>query len=441
MLGFARLLAAALLLVPSVALAQPAAADHWVTTWTGAAQGPYPSGYASAQPKLDLAFPHPAQGAHDQSFRLILRPGLWGPAARLRFSNAYGTQPVTLDAVHVGLQMSGAALLPATSRVVTFDGRPSVTIPPGQTAWSDPVAIDFVPAALVESGRMAVSFHVVGDSGPMTWHAKALTTSYLTPPGAGAAAAGEDSELGFPFTTTSWYFLDAVDMVAPDDARAIVAFGDSITDGTASTLNGDDRWPDVLGRRLTAAYGPRLAVVNEGIGGNQVVGPATYTPDHPFAGGPAALQRIDHDIFGLSGVGTVIVLEGINDLGKAGNAAPEAVEEGLRQLVARVRARLPGVRVVGATLTPALGSSNPAHGSAEEETKRQALDAFIRTSGLFDAVLDFDAVTRDPATGQMRTEFVPESTLGGPGDKLHPNRAGYQAMAASIPLADVLPAR
>ncbi|MDA8248749.1 MAG: GDSL-type esterase/lipase family protein [Rhodospirillales bacterium] len=436
----ARLLVAALLLAPLGAAAQTVAMEHWVTAWTGAAQGPYPSGFPSAQPVLALAFPAADGGAHDQSFRLILRPDTWGEAARLRFSNAYGAQPLTLDAVHVAMQMSGAALMPATSRAVTFDGRPDVTIPPGQVAWSDPVGLDFVPAALVESGRMAVSFHVVGDAPTMTWHAKALTTSYLSRPGAGAAPAGDDSELGFPFTTTSWYFLDAVDMMAAPQTRAIVAFGDSITDGTASTLNGDDRWPDVLARRLHAALGDRVVVVNEGIGGNQVVGPAQYGPGHPFPGGPAALQRLDRDILGLSGVGTVIVMEGINDLGSQGNASAEAVEQGMKQLVARVRSGIPGVRVIGATLTPALGSSNPAHGSAAEDTQRQAVNAFIRSAGLFDAVLDFDAVTRDPASGQMRAEFVPESTTGGAGDKLHPNRAGYQAMAASIPLAVVLPA-
>jgi lysophospholipase L1-like esterase len=437
----ARLFAAALLFAPLGASAQPGPDEHWVTAWTGAAQGPYPVGYPSAQPVLRFAFPSAETGAHDQSFRLIVRPDIWGAQARLRFSNVFGTRPLTLDAVHVALQMSGAALLPATNRGVTFDGLPSVTIPPGQLAWSDPVGLDFVPAALVESGRLAVSFHVAGDSGPMTWHAKALTTSYLSRPGAGAAPAGEDSEVGFPFTTTSWYFLDAVDMVAPAATRAIVAFGDSITDGTASTLNGDDRWPDVLSRRLHAVYADAVAVVNEGIGGNQVVGPAEYSPQHPFAGGPAAGQRLDRDVLQLSGVGTVILMEGINDLGTAGNATPEAVEAGMKQFVERVRAGIQGVRVIGATLTPALDSSNPAHGSAEEDRKRQTLNDFIRHSGLFDGVLDFDAATRDPATGEMRAEFVPESTTGGAGDRLHPNRAGYQAMAVSVPLSLVMPAQ
>ncbi len=418
------LLAAALLLAPVAVPAQPLPGGHWVTAWAGSVQGPYPSGYAVAQPDLSFALPNPAHGAHDQSMRMIVRPDVWGDVARLRFSNALGTQPVTLDAVHVALQLSGAALVPSTTRAVSFDGRPFVTLPPGAEVWSDPVALDYV----------------VGDSGPLTWHAKAMTTSYLSRPGAGAAPAGDDSELGFPFSTTSWFLLDAVDMAMPPETKAIVAFGDSITDGTNTTLNGEDRWPDVLARRLHAAYGERVAVVNTGIGGNQVVGPALYAPDHPFAGGQAALQRLDRDVLGLSGVGTVIVLEGINDFGNDGNASPEAVEAGMKTLVARLRAALPGVRVVGATLTPALASSNPSHGSAAEETKRQTLNAFIRSGGVFDAVVDFDAATRDAGSGEMRAEFVPNSTTGGAGDKLHPNRAGYQAMAAAIPLMVVLPA-
>ena len=161
------------------------------------------------------------------------------------------------------------------------------------------------------------------------------------------------------------------------------------------------------------AYGDRFVVVNEGIGGNQAIGPATYTPQTPFAGGPAAGDRLA-GVFGLSGVGTVIWLEGINDLGTAGNATPEAVEAATRAFVARLRAGLAGVRVIGATLTPALGSSNPAHGSAKEEAAREALNNFIRTGGVFDGVVDFDAATRDPATGDVPGQFVPGSTTAVP---------------------------
>src|SRR5499427_1987378 len=151
---------------------------------------------------------------------------------------------------------------------------------------------------------------------------KALTTSYLSAPGAGAKGQLED-EASFPFTTTSWYFLDAVDMMAPSDTQVVVALGDSITDGTASTLNGDDRWPNALARRLHAVYGNRVSVVNAGIGGNQVVGPPEYSAARPFSGGPSALQRLDRDLLSLSGVTAVIWLEGINDFGAA-NASAES---------------------------------------------------------------------------------------------------------------------
>lgn len=439
----APLVAAALLaILPSIGRGQTPA-PHWVTAWAASAQGPYPSGYPSAEPVLSFALPTVDSGAHDQSFRMIVRPDIWGRLLRVRLSNVLGTRPVTFDHVFVGVQLSGAAVLPHSQRLVRFHGEPNLTIPPGEYAWSDPVPVGISQLTgapvLLAGHKLAVSFHVAGDSGPMTWHAKALTTSYISPPGSGAAAAEAVGELGFPFSTTSWFFLDALDMAAPEGTRTLVAFGDSITDGTASTLNGDDRWPDVLSRRLHAAYGDRIAVVNAGIGGNQVVGPASYTPQTPFAGGPSAKDRLDRDVIGLSGVGTVIVFEGINDLGKQGNATPEAVEAGLNDLVGRLRARLPHVRVIGATLTSALGSSNPAHGSAAEDESRKALNAFIRGNSLFDGTVDFDAATLDPQTGGLKAEYVPDSTTGGPGDKLHPNRAGYQAMAAAVPLPLVVP--
>ena len=423
----------ALLVVACAPLAVAAPAMHWVTSWTGSAQGPYPSGNASAQPSLSLAFPVPAAGARDQSFRLIVRPDIVGGRMRIRLSNVFGTAAVTFDGVFVGVQMSGAALLPGTNRAVMFGGRRAITIAPGDAAWSDAVLLPFMTAAQFAGRKLAVSFHIAGESGPMTWHAKALTTSYLSKPGSGAKG-GEEGEASFPFSTTSWYFLDAVDMMAPATTHAVVALGDSITDGTASTLNGDDRWPDVLSRRLHKAYGDRFSVVNAGIGGNQVVGPAVYTAARPFSGGPSAVQRLDRDVLSLSGVSTVIWLEGINDFSRNGNATAEAVEAGMKDVVSRLRSRVRGIRVIGATVTSAVGSAG---GSAEQEEKRQALNAFIRTSGLFDAVADFDKATLDPQTGGLRAEFVPESTTGGPGDRLHPNRAGYQAMGMAVDLKTI----
>jgi lysophospholipase L1-like esterase len=318
----------------------------------------------------------------------------------------------------------------------TFGGETRVTVPPGASVWSDAFGLSFVSdpdAAMLAGRKLAISFHVAGESGPMTWHAKALQTSYLSAPKSGSLGQAED-EAGFPYSTASWFFLDALEIEAPASNFAIVAFGDSITDGTASTMNGDDRWPDVLSRRLYAVHGNRIAVVNAGIGGNQIAGPAIYDKDNPVAGAPSAQSRIDRDVLDLSGVSHVIWLEGINDFSKNGNASLEKVQHAMRQTVAHIRARAPHIRIIGATVVSALGSSRDEHGFAEQDQKRQALNDFIRTSAIFDGVIDFDKATLDPRTGGMKAEFVPDSTTGGPGDKLHPNRTGYHAMAMAIDL-------
>jgi len=414
-----------------------ATAPHWVAAWTASAQGPYPIGNPTAQPELKFAFPDATRGAVDQSFRLIVRPDIWGQQARIRLSNTFGAKPVTFDGVFIALQTSGAAVLAGTSRPVTFAGKQAITVEAGKDVVSDAVSLPFVKNSadpMLIGRRLAVSFHVAGDSGPMTWHAKALTTSYLTAPGAGAHGS-DQGELAFPFSSASWYFLDEVEMTAPPTTRVIVAFGDSITDGTASTLNGDDRWPDVFARRVHAVAGNHYAVVNEGIGGNEVVGPPDYAAK-PTPGGPSALDRLQRDVISLPGVSTVIWLEGINDFG-ARDASAQAVSDGVREGVKRLRERIPGVRIYMATLTGALNST-PTHGRAEVEAKRQEYNQFIRSAGIFDGVIDFDAITLDPKTGELKADYQPNSTIGGPGDKLHPNRAGYAAMGNSIDLKMVL---
>ena len=409
----------------------------WVTAWAGSLHGPYPSGNPVAQPVLDHVF-DAQRGATDQTFRLIVRPALWGPQVRLRFANTFGTQPVMLDDLFVGLQSAGGTLVAGTNQRVSFSGKSAVTLPPGQSVFSDPVALPFVaqgaPTGL-DGRKLAVSFHVAGSTGPMTWHAKALQTSYVSGPGSGSHGA-EESDAALPFTTTSWYFLDAIDVQAPQGTSTIVCFGDSITDGTGSTLNGDDRWPDVFARRLHAAYGPRFTVVNAGIGGNRITSPTPYDPKTPFAGGPSALDRLERDVLSLSGVSTIIWLEGINDLSSGTSA--EAVIAGMKEGVQRIRAR-GAIRVIGATITPALGATSAA-GTPDVDARRKTVNAFIRSSGLFDGVADFDAVTRDATTGGLRAEFQPSSSIGGPGDALHPNRAGYLAMGNAVDLKMVVPA-
>ena len=422
----------AVLASPAANAQAPGRGEKWVASWAASPHGPYPSGNPSAQPDLSAVFETAADGAVDQTFRLIVKPDLWGKTARLRLSNVFGARPVTFDDVFVGLQSSGGNVTAGTNRQVRFERG---TDERDDSCWRecgerrDRAGLRDESVRSAAAGRkLVVSFHVVGSTGPMTWHAKALTTSYVTAPRAGSHGR-EESDAAFPFTTTSWYFLDAVDVVAAADTVVVACFGDSITDGTASTLNGDDRWPDVLSRRLHEKYGARVSVVNAGIGGNRVVSPASYSTATPVAGGPSALERFDRDVAGLSGVSAVIWLEGINDL-SGGAKAPEVIA-GMREIVRRSRAA--GVKIFGATIVSSLGSAT-AHGTPEADAERQAINTFIRSAGAFDGVVDFDLATRDPQTGGLRAAFQPNSTTGGPGDRLHPNRAGYQAMGNAVDL-------
>jgi lysophospholipase L1-like esterase len=416
-------------------------AQKWVTSWNTSMHGPYPSGNPSAQPSLEFAIESAAEGAVDQTMRLIVKPDLWGRVIRLRFSNTFGTRAVTFDDVFVGLHGGAASVVSGTNRPLTFaDGKSKqLTLAPGASTWSDPVTLPWVPASatanpLIAGRKLAVSFHIVGATGPMTWHAKALTTSYLTPPRSGSH--GDDDDTAFPYSTTSWFFMDRVDVMAAPDTAVIACFGDSITDGTLSTLNGDDRWPDVLSRRLHAKHGDRVSVVNAGIGGNRIISPATYSIDSPIGGGPSALERLDRDVLSLSGLTAIVWLEGINDL--AQGASADEVIAGMREVARRVQAR-GGIKLIAATLTSSVGSTTP-HGTPDAEARRQAINTFIRTSGIFGGVADFDAATRDAQTGGLRAPFVPNSTIGGPGDRLHPNRAGYLAMGQAIDLTLLGPA-
>ncbi len=418
-----------------LAIAPPAwAQTKWVATWAASVHGPYPAGNASAQPDLSFAFPDAAHGAVDQSFRLIVRPDLWGDRVRIRLANTFGTQSITFDGIYVGVAATGGNIVKGTNRAVLFNGQPIIAIAPGASTYSDAVDLKLPSGALTEGRKLAVSFHVTGPTGPMTWHAKALQTSYVSRPRSGSHTKSED-DAAFPYTTTSWYFLDAVDVMAPANTVVVCAFGDSITDGTLSTLNGDDRWPDVLSRRLHAAYGNRVSVVNAGIGGNRILTPDSYPPPQPFNGGPSALQRLERDVLGLSGVSAVVLLEGINDI--SAGASADAIIGGLKELVSRVKGK--GLEIVGATITSSLTAAGNS-GTPDANARRQSVNAFIRAGGQFDAVADFDAVTVDPNTGALRAEFVANSTIGGAGDRLHPNRAGYQAMGSAVDLKIFAPA-
>jgi lysophospholipase L1-like esterase len=438
------------LLTPAVAVAQEpvtaatGSSHAWVDGWTGSAQGVYPVGYTVGQPgPVGLAGPgntaplltaaFPDNQAHNQTLRMIVPPSVEGTSWRVRLTNEFGTRPVTFGRAYVGLQRIGGNVVPGTNRVLTFSGRRSVTVPAGRTTLSDPVSVKVTDA---QSQHLAVSLYVAGDSGPMTWHAAAFTTSYLSDPNAGDRTA-DVADTAFPHSTTSWFFVSEV-QVQRRDAATVVAFGDSITDGFFSTINGRDRWPDVLQRRLDEREPAHreVSVVTEAIGGNMVtrVGrpPGGCTP----CDGPPAVDRLDRDVLNRPGVRVVIILEGINDLG-GGGATAEQVIAGYQEIIRRVHAR--GIKIIGATLTPSAGTTFGLYGTPETDAKRRTINNFIRTSGMFDGVADFSAVTEDPANpGHLLPAYDTNSSVGGPGDHLHPNRAGFLAMGGAVDVSQVL---
>lgn len=407
----------------------------WVSAWATAPQGAYPVGWAVGQPGntdaagLTRLSVLEADQARDQTLRMIVRPTLDGDVWRVRLSNAFGTKPVTFDAVSLAEQHSGAAVVDRSRTSVRFSGRRHVTVAPGQVVASDPVSFRLRGRG---AEHVAVSLSVRGVSGPMTWHASAFATSYLSDPGSGNRTL-ESSGTSFGSATTSWFYVAGLD-VRSRRAGTVVALGDSITDGWFSTLNGDDRWPDLLERRLRDRGGPALSVVNQGIGGNMVTRVGRPAGECTACDGPPLPDRLDRDVLGQPGVRAVILLEGINDLG-GGNASAESVIAGMRDAVRRLHAR--GLPVVGATITPS-GGAEGGYGTAGTDAKRRKVNEFIRTSGVFDGVADFAKAVEDPRDpSRLKPEYALDSTTGGPGDKLHPGRAGFIAMANAVDLDEL----
>ncbi len=398
---------------------------NWVTVWTASAQGAYPVGSTVAQPDLSMAIPLPDKGLVNQSFRTPIKPAIAAHKYRFRISNFFGNKTLRLKDLAFSLHLGGGALVPG-SRVEISD----MAIEAGTAAWTQGIELESLHQGVATPSTdrtLVFSGWVEGESGPITWHAKALATSYLSKPN--TRVQKEDcAELAFPFPTTSVFFLDAVDADLPDNCYAILAFGDSLTNGTFSTLNGFDRWTDVLQRLLIGRGRTDVAVVNAGIGGNQVLRPLSI--DQPWRGGPAAIERLERDVLSLSGIKTVIWLEGINDFSDNGNAELEAVTSAMTQALNRLRAA--GIRVIGATLPSAFKSTRQGHGHSLQNEKRKAFNQFILTSGLHDAVVDIDKLLTNSNTGCLDALFDSDNTLGGPGDGLHPNRAGHAAMANEI---------
>ena len=393
----------------ALALAQPvmaATSDHWVASWGSAQQIPEEH---NLLPQADM---------QDATLRQVVHLSVGGSRLRIRFSNAFGTQALIIDAAHVArsADKASAKIVPGTDRVLTFDGRPWISIPPGADYLSDPVTLD-APAL----SSLTVSLHLPQAPSGQTGHPGSRATSYYVH---GDHTA--DPDLANPGKIDHWYQLTGVEIIAPPTAATIVAFGDSITDGHGATTNGDDRWPDLLAARLQDGIRTKnMAVVNVGIGGNHLLTDGL---------GPNALARLDRDV-ARPGVKAMIILEAINDLGKLSREDVRTPQQhaqlvadliaAYKQIVARAHGQ--GIKVIGCTITPYVGSDYY-HPDAASEADRQALNAWIRSGGAFDAVVDFDKAIRDPAHPERMIAAFDS------GDHLHPSAAGYKVMANAIPL-------
>jgi len=380
----------------------------WTGSWATSQQIPEP---ANALPPEDL---------HDATLRQIVHLSLGGSTLRVHLSNAFGTEPLHFTSVHIAqpLSPSAAQIDPATDRALTFSGHPDVIVPAGAEYISDP--IDYTVAPL---SSLAITFHLDQPPAQQTGHPGSRATSYLVHGDQVSAANLPNAK-----KIDHWYQLAEVDVVTPPGAAAIVTLGDSITDGHAATTNGNDRWPDVLAERLQALAKTRtLGVLNQGIGGNHLLTDGL---------GPNALARFDRDVLAPSGAKYVILLEGVNDLGGLTRIAEVSQQEhdtlvhrildAYRQIVLRAHDR--EIKVIGATILPYTGSDYY-HPGPLSEADRQTINQWIRTPGNFDAVIDFDKVTRDPAHPDR---LLPAYDSG---DHLHPSPAGYRAMGEAIPLS------
>ena len=397
---------------PSV-VAQEAAAAHWVGTWESSPQPIWGPDFIAP-----LKYP---RNLWNQTVRQVSRVSIGGPRIRVLFSNEYGERPVTIGEAHIALAGTGPAIVVGSDRALTFGGRTAVTIPPGAPLLSDPVELE-VPSL----GVVAVSLFLPEVTPVTTWHNDARQTAFVV----SGNKVGE-TDFKADASVAARVFVSEILVDAPADARAIVTFGDSITDGDGSTVDANHRWPDFLAARLAEAGGRPVGVLNAGISGDRLLKDRL---------GVNALARFERDALNIPGVDTVVVMIGINDIGWPGgvlapNDPPVSIEDlitGYRQLIAQAHAR--NVRILGATLTPFedtfKGVIPPLDYfySSEKEKTRQAVNQWIRESKEFDGVIDFDAEARDPARpSHIKAAFESK-------DNLHPGDGGYKAMADSIDL-------
>jgi lysophospholipase L1-like esterase len=407
---------------------------HWVATWATAEQQPgfgrgaiggrgpaaQPAGAPAQPPQQTSAAPAVAPALNtlnNQTARMIVRTSIGGDRIRVQFSNAFGAAPLDMGAAHVAIRSKDSAIVAGSDRALLFNGKASARVLPGAVLLSD--AVDL---AVPKLSDLAISVYVPGSSGLASQHSQALHTTYISKQGDTTGQV----DMADAMTTRAWYWISSVDVLAPSDAGAIVALGDSITDGTTSTVDANRSWPSLLSERLVANPSTAdVSVLNLGIAGNQVLGDGA---------GVSALARFDRDVLSQAGVKWLMILEGINDMNLAGRGGATAggpaltaddLIGGMKQMIERAHTH--GIKVIGCTLTP-FGRASDA-----VEAMRQSLNVFIRTGGAFDGVVDFDKVIRDPNDPRQFIKAYNNT------DTLHPNDTGYKAMADAIDLAMFAP--
>ncbi|WP_282138454.1 SGNH/GDSL hydrolase family protein [Rossellomorea aquimaris] len=367
--------------------------EDWVGVWTASMQAPFEDGISQ-------------KGFENQTIRMVLHPHVDGNKIRLRLSNIFSEEPLAIEEVHVAISQKGSEIDPDTDQQVTFNGESTLSIPPGERKFSDSISLE-----LSGDKALAVSLYVKEKSGPVTWHPISMQTTYIS----NGNDVSKSVSSAFNEQENSWFWLDGVDTLADSSVKGIVVMGSSIANGNSSTVNKNRRWPDYLARRLKQKDSD-LTIMNAGISGNQLI---NSLPDK----GENAYARLERDVFNQSGVKAVILHQGLNDIRHYPEYDADKIIERMKQIIDSTHDQ--GLTIYGGTLTPFKGSGMF---TSKGENTRQEVNDWIRTSGEFDGVIDFDKALRDPDEPERYLQKYDS------GDHLHPNDAGYKRMADTVDL-------
>ncbi|OAT81646.1 hypothetical protein A6P54_12445 [Bacillus sp. MKU004] len=369
--------------------------DEWTGAWTASMQAPHSKGISH-------------EGFKDKTIRMIIQPHIEGGKLRLRLSNTFSQGPLKIEEVRIAVSRNHDVIVPDTDHIVKFDGEQAVTILPGKDKTSDSI-----PFKVDSQQPLAVSLYVKDATGPVDWHPRSIQTNYITE----GNKAGDEEWPAYRQEEESWFWIEAVDVQADKSVKgALVVLGSSIANGNQSTINDNHRWPDYLSDRMKESE-TLMSVLNAGISGNQLI---ESTPDK----GESALERIHRDVFDQTAVKAVILHQGLNDIRHHPEYSAKDITKAMKKIIEKTHKE--GLKIYGGTLTPYKGSGMF---TEEGEKVRQEVNDWIRKSGEFDGVIDFDKAVRDPKNTER---YLPEYDAG---DHLHPNDAGYEKMADAVDLS------